>query len=133
VFDTQSVEAAGAFFIRRLYVTGKLSMRDCVRAMAGDESTYESMVNAAWNLEQAIRSLHESGETVQPPVILPVKMDAMQRSIFNEWWHTGGGDWNVGHGEGEYALLDAIKWKFGEGWRCRYPDDIPHFGRTLRR
>jgi hypothetical protein len=130
--DRASVDRAGAFFVRRLYATGELSMRACAEAMTPSEGI-TSKFNAAWNLEQAIGLLGAHGDTVQPPVILPVSMDPMQLAIFTEWLHTRGSEWECGTGEGEYALLDAIKWKFGEGWRRRYPDDIPPFGRTLRR
>ena len=126
------------FFIRRLYAKGKLSIRDAYQRAAIDQA--EAMDDPDINcLEAELSSpialaVHhlqeekktrrvEAGVTFPPgPILVPVELSSEQEKVLAEWRSDGGGDWACGFDEGEYLILDTIKWKFGPGWRNLYPE-----------
>lgn len=63
----------------------------------------------------------------ETPVIEPVDLTAEQRRILRQWERNEIDDWDCGDDgdTGEYGIFDSIEWRFGPGWRERYPEGIP--------
>jgi len=126
-------------FIRRLYAKGKLSIQEAYQAAAREEAergTGLHMGNleaqCSLPMEQAVAHLEEEQETRRvaagvsfpegPILVVATDLSAEQEKVLGEWRKDGGGQWNCGFNEGEYLVLDSIKWKFGPGWRNLYPE-----------
>jgi hypothetical protein len=125
------------FFQRRLYAKGKLSIEDAVHAArsAGEtlnasEAAYEDKGMLAFGFNEIVRFLASHSCDCpccdsQGPVIVPVELSEEERKQLHEWWEEGHGtDWEYDESDPEcaFALVDRIKWKYGPGWRNKYPD-----------
>jgi len=125
------------FFHRRLYAKGKLSLEDAVHAArkAGEtlhasEGEYEDKAMLAFGFEQVVRFLARKTCDCpccasRGPVIVPVELSEEERKQLHEWWEEGHcADWEYDESDPEcgFALIDRIKWKYGSGWRNKYPD-----------
>jgi len=126
------------FFIRRLYAKGKLSIRDAYQVAAKEQlasSCHDDLncveAECSSPISQAVYHLLEEKEArnVGPgvafpagPILVPVEMTPEQEKVLAEWRSDEGGDWACAFDEGEYLVLDTIKWKFGPGWRNLYPE-----------
>lgn len=113
-------------FLRRLYAKGKLSMADMYSAVLEPEQGEELAVESALFLENAVWKLIwpvvlPFGEPLPAP-LKAVDLTEEQQDVLDDWADNFSGDWADSHGEGKYAVLDSIKWKFGDGWRRRYTE-----------
>jgi hypothetical protein len=120
----------GKFFLSRLYAKGKLSLAEVIEAaMKVGESVHasegphadESTLGMAF--EEIVYDLARLGDPVvtkrgifrAAPIIEPVTpLTAAQVKALSDWYSDEGID-------DCYEDLDSVRWKFGEGWRKKYP------------
>ena len=132
------VSNLGAFFVKRLYALGELSIKDAAIAAvkAGEtlhasEGAYEDEAMVAQGLSEVVSSLiwpetevSKDGIKATVPELVPVlPLTDKQVSALKDWRNGDGND-EPENETGSFTVADTIRWKFGKGWRVRYKEII---------
>lgn len=132
------------FFVKRLYESGKLSVKECSDAMEKARVSYHASEGKhtepymlRMGLEDVLRFLIDpegmgyQRRAGQPsgPIVVPVTPTPRQKKLLADWKRCDTEDWDCGDdGDGgDYGEFDAIKWRFSAPWLKLYPK-IPKLG-----
>lgn len=123
------------FFVKRLFAKGTLSIGECTAALekAGEqihasEGSYSEPYMLSTMLAEVIHYMYhykgapvvelKRSDYVQYPIVVPVLDTPEKERLMQQWLDQGEGEWD----EPEYSAFDQIGWRFGKGWRKRYPE-----------
>lgn len=124
-----NVKNLSVFFVRRLYAKGKLSIAKAAKAAikAGEtvhasEGEYDDISTMGMCMSAVVHALASYKEDLVEgswgPIVVPCDLTPRQEELLKMARRRRWDDFSAE----DDRLYDRIKWKFGPGWRKRYPE-----------